>query len=92
MGVYNIGVGKATLIRVKSGYQVTIPSRFRKEAGLTVGDLLQASIHQGRLTLRPTRAVEREIELALEDVKQGRMKGPFKTAKEAIQALRRASR
>ena len=36
MGVYNIGVGKATLIRVKSGYQVTIPSRFRKEAGLTV--------------------------------------------------------
>ena len=79
-------------MRVGNRYQVTIPTRFRKQAGLSVGDLLKASIQRDRLTLIPAATVERELELALEDVRRGRMKGPFKTAKEAIRSLRRAAR
>ena len=34
--------------------------------------------------------LDRDLEKALEDVKRGRLIGPFSTAKEAIDALKRA--
>ena len=54
---------RGTLVRVGNRYQVTIPTRFRKQAGLSVGDLLKASIQRDRLTLIPAATVERELEI-----------------------------
>ncbi len=80
------------LIRVKSKYQVTLPAKVRKQAGLRVGDLLDARVEGRRISLTPMSVVERELALALEDVKQKRVKGPFRTAEEAIRSLRRTRR
>ena len=80
------------LVKVKTKYQVTLPVAVRKKAGLAVGDLLEAEVKGKKITLTPKSIIDREIALGLEDFKRGRSIGPFRTAKAAIRALRRAAK
>ena len=82
----------SSLVRIKGKYQVTLPTQVRKLARLRVGDLLEAKVEGNKVSLTPVSIVERELALALEDVRRGRTKGPFASAKEAIRSLRGASR
>lgn len=81
-----------SLVRVKTKYQVTLPHSIQKAAKLRVGDFLGVEIKGSTIILTPKDIIEREIELALDDIKHGRGIGPFTTAKSAIQALHRESR
>ena len=76
------------LVKVKGKYQVTLPASVRKKAGVAVGDLLEAQVRGKTITLTPKMAIDRDIDLALEDFKRGRVIGPFRTAKAAILAIR----
>ncbi len=80
------------VVRVKGRFQVTLPPRVRRELALSVGDLLEAEVKDGKITLTPKSLVEREIGLGLKDFEQGRFTGPFNTAEQAIRALRRGKR
>ena len=80
-----------SLVKVKEKYQVTLPASVRQKAGVAVGDLLEAKVQGKRITLTPKRVIDRELALALEEFKRGRFIGPFRTAKAAIRALRRAA-
>ena len=80
------------LVRVKEKYQVTLPASVRRKAGLAVGDLLEANVEGKKITLTPKSVVDRELALALEDVRKGRVYGPFSSAKEVIQSLRREAK
>jgi AbrB family looped-hinge helix DNA binding protein len=80
------------LVKVKEKYQVTLPASVRRKAGLTVGDLLEASVQGKKITLTPKSVVDRELALALEDVKKGRVYGPFSSAKELIRSLHRKAK
>jgi AbrB family looped-hinge helix DNA binding protein len=77
------------LVKVREKYQVTLPASVRRKAGVAVGDLLDAQVKDTRITLTPKRIVDRDLALALEDVRKGRVYGPFRSAKEAVRALRR---
>ena len=81
-----------SLIKVKTKYQVTLPTAVREKVGLEVGDLLEVRVKGNKITLTPKSAVGRELALALKDIKEGRTLGPFKTAHEAVRALRRAAK
>ena len=80
------------LVRVKTKYQVTLPDAVRRQLAVGVGDLLEAKVERGKITLTPKSVVDRGIAEGLEDFRQGRFIGPFKSAKEGIRALRRAAR
>ena len=80
------------LVRVKEKYQVTLPASVRRKAGLTVGDLLEANVEGKKITLTPKSVVDRELALALEDVRKGRVYGPFSSAKEVILSLHREAK
>lgn len=80
------------LVKIKAKYQVTLPAAVRKKAGLAVGDLLEAEVKGKKITLTPKSIIDREIALGLENFKQGRFIGPFRTAKAAVRALRRAAK
>lgn len=80
------------LVKVKAKYQVTLPVSVREKAGLAVGDLLEASIEGEKITLIPKSVVDRELALALEDVKKSRVYGPFSSAKEAVRSLHREAK
>jgi AbrB family looped-hinge helix DNA binding protein len=80
------------LVKVKAKYQVTLPVSVREKVGLAVGDLLEASFEGEKITLTPKSVVDRELALALKDVKKGRVYGPFLSAKEAVRSLHREAK
>ncbi|MCA1626246.1 MAG: AbrB/MazE/SpoVT family DNA-binding domain-containing protein [Acidobacteria bacterium] len=76
-----------SIVKVKTKGQVTLPTAIRKEVGLNIGDLLEAKIEQGKITLTPKSLIDRHIEEGLEDIKKGRTYGPFDTAEEMVVSL-----
>ena len=80
------------LVKVKTKYQVTLPTSVRQKVGLEVGDLLEANVEGGKITLSPKSAVDRELALSLEDVKAGRVHGPFTSVAATLRSLRGKSR
>jgi len=81
-----------SLVRVKTKGQVTIPTRLRERVGLNIGDVLEARIERGKITLTPQSLLDRDIAESLEDIKQGRVYGPFDTAEEMIASHHRSSK
>ena len=77
------------VVKVKSHYQVTLPPQIRTKARVAVGDLFEAKVEGRTITLIPKSLIDRELALALNEVKRGRVKGPFPTAQSTIRALRR---
>jgi AbrB family looped-hinge helix DNA binding protein len=77
-------------VTIKTKYQVTLPTSIRKEAKLSVGDILEAKVEGKKITLSPKSIIDRELALALENVKAGRLSPIFNTAEAAIAYLHRA--
>ena len=77
------------LVKVKTKYQVTLPNALRRQAGLNVGDVLEAKVEKGRITLTPKSLVDRAIAEGLEDIRKGRIYGPFETHEAMMTSLRR---
>lgn len=49
------------LITVKDKFQVTIPAKLRERVGVRVGDLMEATVHEGGILLRPKAVVDRDV-------------------------------
>lgn len=75
------------IVRVKEKFQVTVPTDVREQVGLAVGDLLEAKIEKGKITLTPKTIIDRRIEESLGDFKKGRFSGPFDSAASMIRSL-----
>jgi AbrB family looped-hinge helix DNA binding protein len=61
-----------TLVTVKSRFQVTIPSQLRESARLREGDILEATLVEGGILLRPKALVDRDaVAEALETLMEG---------------------
>lgn len=76
-----------SLVKIKTKYQVTLPTELRLQARLNIGDLLDAQVKAGKIVLSPKSVIDRDIAAGLEDIDSGRFIGPFKNAKSAIRAL-----
>lgn len=76
-----------SIVRIKNKYQVVIPERVRKEIGVEVGDLFEAKVERGKITLTPKSLVDREIAEGLADLRKGRTYGPYSSAGEMVEAL-----
>ncbi len=77
------------LVTVKTKFQIIIPRDIRDRVGLGVGDLLEASVENGKITLTPQSLAEKHIAAGLADLAAGRTHGPYDTAAEAITAVER---
>jgi AbrB family looped-hinge helix DNA binding protein len=77
------------LVTVKTKFQVVIPQSIRKRVGLDIGDLLEASFENGKLTFTPKTVIDRHLAEGIEDIARGRTPGPYESATEAISALER---
>ena len=75
------------LVTIKTKYQIVIPQSIREQAGVDIGDLLEAKVEKGKITFSPKSVVDRHLAEGLEDLKHGRTHGPYRSAKEAIAAL-----
>ena len=48
------------LVTVKDKFQVTLPAKLRTRIGLRVGDLMDATVHEDGILLRPKAVVDRK--------------------------------
>jgi AbrB family looped-hinge helix DNA binding protein len=48
------------LVTVKDKFQVTIPAKLRERIKIQIGDLLEVSVHEEGLLLRPKEVVDRK--------------------------------
>ena len=80
---------------------LVVPPSVRRQAGIRAGDRLEFKVSRGKITIvarraaedeeytpAQRRAIDREIAKGLEDVRQGRVHGPFRSADEMIGYLR----
>ena len=77
------------VVKVKTKFQVTLPTGVRRRVGLKVGDLLDAKVERGKITLTPKAAISPGIAEGLEDVKKGRVYGPFSSPEALLRSLHR---
>jgi len=85
-----------TVITIKSKYQIVIPAKLRKEAGLNVGDFLEGSFQKGGIMFKPKVVIDRKhlshlpkgIQEGLEDIQAGRVSGPFETHEALVKHLK----
>ena len=75
------------LVTVKNKFQIVIPQRVREQAHIEIGDLLEASVEDGKITFTPKSLVDRHLAEGLEDLRKGRTHGPYNSAEAAIAAL-----
>ena len=76
------------IVTVKNKYQVVIPQRIREQVAVQVGDLLEAQVDQGKIVFTPKSIVDRALAEGLDDLKKGRVHGPFASAPEMLAALK----
>jgi AbrB family looped-hinge helix DNA binding protein len=76
-----------SIVKVKTKGQVTLPTAIRERVGLNIGDLLEAKVEKGKITLTPKTLVDRHIAEGLEDIKNGRVYGPFNSTDDLTASL-----
>ena len=80
-----------SIVTVKNKYQVVIPQSVREQVSVNAGDLLEATVEKGKITLTPKSLVDRAIAEGLEDMRKGRVSGPFDTVDEMLASLKERS-
>ena len=83
-------------VKIGVSRQVVIPKKIHEKLGLAPGDYLEVALKNGTVVFTPKTLVDKRIEKrlaeGLSDIQEGRVTGPFRTAKEALKALRRAKK
>lgn len=87
------GESPVSLVKVKDKYQVTLPVDIRRKARLAVGDMLEATVKGTLITLTPKAVVnralvEKRLAEGLDDIRKGRVHGPYSSAEELSRSLR----
>ena len=79
-------------VKIGASRQVAIPKKLHDQLGLTPGDYLEIELRGGKLILTPKQLIDKRLEEAEDDVRRGRILGPFGTAKQAMKALHKRPR
>jgi hypothetical protein len=74
-------------ITVKDKNAVQIPASVMRKARIKVGDRLNANAERGKITLTPKSIVERGVVEGLDDIKHGRLYGPYASVAGAKKAF-----
>lgn len=82
MAVVKIGVSR----------QVAIPKKLHDQLGLAPGDYLQVELDGDRLILTPKALIEKRLAESLEDIRQRRVHGPFRSMPALLRSLHRTKK
>jgi AbrB family looped-hinge helix DNA binding protein len=78
----------SSVVKIGISRQVIIPKKIHDRLGLEPGDYLEVELQDHKVILTPKALVEKRLAEALEDVKRGRVHGPFRSADEMLRSLR----
>lgn len=74
-------------VKVGVSRQVAIPKDLHDRLGLKPGDYLEVELEGSRLVFTPKQLVEKRLAEALDDVKHGRVGGPYRSVEDFIASL-----
>jgi AbrB family looped-hinge helix DNA binding protein len=83
---------RSTAVKIGVSRQVVIPKRIHDELGLEPGDYLEVELKDHRVILTPKALVEKRLAEGLNDIRAGRVQGPFSSAAELVHSLRKGSK
>lgn len=78
---------QGVLVKVKTKYQVTIPPSLRKQLRVGIGDFLEIKKEKGSLVLTPKAVIDKGLAEALQDIKEGRVHGPYTSVRAMMKDL-----
>jgi AbrB family looped-hinge helix DNA binding protein len=81
-----------TIVKIGVSRQVAIPKKLHDQLGLAPGDYLQVELEGDRLILTPKALVEKRLAEGLNDIRAGRVHGPFRSASELLRSLHRTKK
>jgi AbrB family looped-hinge helix DNA binding protein len=91
------------IARIQDKGQITIPTRVRKQAGLSKGDLVEFSYSRGKIVIVPKTVIDRSnfpvadeytpeqrriLDARLKQAEKGPVYGPFKNGREVAAFLK----
>lgn len=83
----------ATVVKLGTSRQVVIPKRLHDRLGLAPGDFLAVEVKEGSVVFTPKTLVDKRVEAGLEqsldDIRLGRIHGPFSSAQAVVRSLQR---
>ncbi len=79
-------------VKIGASREFVIPRRFHDKLGLSPGDLLEVQVRRNQLILTPKALVDRRLDEGLEDIKSGRLYGPFRSVKQMLRILHNSAR
>jgi AbrB family looped-hinge helix DNA binding protein len=90
MKIQSRPIAPTTIVKIGVSRQVAIPKKLHDQLGLAPGDYLQVELEGDRLILTPKALIEKRLAEGLEDIRQGRVHGPFKSVPALLRSLHRA--
>lgn len=79
----------AFAVKIGVSRQVVIPKKIHDQLGLEPGDYLEVELEGDRVVLTPKALIEKRVAEGLDDIRKGRVRGPFKSVPALIQSLRK---
>jgi AbrB family looped-hinge helix DNA binding protein len=79
-------------VKIGISRQVVIPKRIHDQLGLAPGDYLEVALEGDRLILTPKALVEKRLAESLEDIRRGRIHGPFQSVPALLRSLHKAKK
>ena len=76
-----------SLVKIGTSRQVTIPKRIHDQLGLAPGDYLEVELDHGKVVFTPKTVENKRIEEGVEDIRRGRVYGPFSSADDLVRSL-----
>ena len=80
------------VVKIGVSRQVVIPKKLHDQLGLSPGDYLEVGLEGDRLVLTPKALVEKRLAESLDDIRQGRVHGPFRSVPALLRSLRRSKK
>ena len=77
----------SAIVKIGLSRQIAIPKKLHDELGLSPGDFLRVEVEGDRLILIPQTLIERRLAEGFDDVRQGRVKGPFGSVRKLVESL-----
>jgi AbrB family looped-hinge helix DNA binding protein len=77
----------AVVVKIGVSRQVAIPKKLHDRLGLAPGDYLEIQLEGDRLILTPKALIEKRLAESLDDIREGRVHGPFRSASALLRSL-----
>jgi AbrB family looped-hinge helix DNA binding protein len=77
-------------VKIGVSRQVVIPKKIHDQLGLEPGDYLEVELEGDRVILTPKALIEKRLAESLDDIRKGRVRGPFRSMPALVRSLRKA--